>query len=46
LGLVRLHCRDVGLAGLAADPRWQAAVASARELVERPALQLEGDRPA
>jgi beta-N-acetylhexosaminidase len=46
LRLVRLHGRDGGHAALAADPRWQAAVASARELVERPALQLEGDRPA
>ena len=31
---------------LAADPRWQAAVTAARDLVERPALKLEGDRLA
>jgi beta-N-acetylhexosaminidase len=42
--LVRLHGRDAGEAALASDPRWQSAVAAARELVERPALQLEGDR--
>ncbi len=46
LRLVRLHGRDAGHDALATDPRWQAAAASARELVERPALQLEGDRPA
>ena len=46
LRLVRLHGRDAALDALASDPRWQAAAASARELVERPALQLEGDRPA
>jgi hypothetical protein len=28
------------------EPRWHAAVASARECVERPALRLEGDLPA
>ncbi len=43
--LVRLHGRDTGSQTLAADPRWQTAVASARDLTERPALQLEGDRP-
>jgi hypothetical protein len=31
---------------LASDARWQSAVAAARELVERPALQLDGDLPA
>ena len=44
--LVRLHGRDAGPAPLAADARWQSAVAAARELAERPALQLEGDRQA
>jgi beta-N-acetylhexosaminidase len=43
--LVRLHGRETGPA-LAADPRWQAAVAAARDLTERPALQLEGESPA
>jgi len=44
--MARLHGREG--AGLApeSDPRWQLAVAAARECVERPALQLEGDRPA
>ena len=42
--LVRLHGRDTAGGTLAADPRWQAAVAAARDLVARPALQLEGDR--
>jgi len=44
--LVRLHGRDAGDSGLISDPRWQSAVAAAREVVERPALQLEGERPA
>jgi beta-N-acetylhexosaminidase len=44
--LVRLHGRDGTQAPLAGDPRWQGAVAAARELVERPALTLEGERPA
>ena len=44
--LARLHGRDAGPAPLDRDPRWQAAVAAARSLVDRPALQLEGDRPA
>ena len=44
--LVRLHGRDTGSPSLASDPRWQAAVASARDLTERPALRLEADRPA
>jgi beta-N-acetylhexosaminidase len=44
--LVRLHGRDGVQASLASDPRWQAAVAAASELVERPALTLEGERPA
>lgn len=42
--LVRLHGREAAEAPLASLPRWQSAVASARELLERPALQLEGDR--
>jgi beta-N-acetylhexosaminidase len=42
--LVRLHGRDAPTQPLAAQPRWQSAVASARELIERPALQLEGDK--
>jgi beta-N-acetylhexosaminidase len=46
LRLVRLHGREPAPAPLASDPRWQSAVAAARELVERPALQLEGDLPA
>ena len=44
LRLVRLHGREAGEGVLAADPRWQVAVAAARELVERPALRLEGER--
>jgi beta-N-acetylhexosaminidase len=44
--LVRLHGRDPASTALAADPRWQAATAAARDLVERPALRLEGDRLA
>jgi beta-N-acetylhexosaminidase len=44
--LVRLHGRDGVQASLTGDPRWQAAVAAASELVERPALTLEGERPA
>jgi beta-N-acetylhexosaminidase len=43
--LVRLHGREPGKE-LDADPRWHTAVAAARELTDRPALQLEGDRPA
>jgi beta-N-acetylhexosaminidase len=42
--LVRLHGRDAAAESLAAHPRWQSAVAAARELIERPALQLEGDK--
>jgi beta-N-acetylhexosaminidase len=42
--LVRLHGRDTASRTLASDPRWQAAVAAAHDLVARPALQLEGDR--
>lgn len=42
--LVRLHGRDGATAALAGSPRWQSAVASARELIDRPALRLEGDR--
>jgi beta-N-acetylhexosaminidase len=44
--LVRLHGREAAPPALATDPRWQAAAAAARDLVERPALQLEGDRLA
>lgn len=44
--LVRLHGRDAGGSSFAGDPRWQSAVAAAREITDRPALQLEGDRPA
>jgi beta-N-acetylhexosaminidase len=43
--LARLHGRG-GAPALAGDPRWQAATAAARELAERPALRLEGGRPA
>ncbi len=42
--LVRLHGREATGESLASLPRWQSAVAAARELTERPALQLEGDR--
>ncbi|MGH8250424.1 MAG: beta-N-acetylhexosaminidase [Steroidobacteraceae bacterium] len=44
--LARLHGRDGTAATLASDPRWQSAVAAARETVERPVLQLEAERPA
>jgi len=44
--LVRLHGREPGEPALASDPRWQTAIAAAREITERPALQLEGERPA
>ncbi|MGQ0383351.1 MAG: beta-N-acetylhexosaminidase [Gammaproteobacteria bacterium] len=43
--LARLHGRGPAPA-LAADPRWQAAVAAAHDCTERPALRLEGWRPA
>ena len=46
LRLARLHGRDGGGLPLDTEPRWHAAVASARECVERPALRLEGDMPA
>ena len=46
LRLVRLHGREVAESMVASDPRWQAAVAAARDCVDRPALQLEGERPA
>ncbi len=46
LRLVRLHGRDVTGASFRDDPRWHAAVAAARECLERPALQLDGDRLA
>jgi beta-N-acetylhexosaminidase len=41
--LVRLHGREPESPSLAASPRWQSAVAASRELVERPALRLEGE---
>jgi hypothetical protein len=44
--LARLHGRDAGPAPVERDARWQGAVAAARSLVDRPALQLDGDRPA
>jgi len=44
--LARLHGREADAQPLAANPRWQGAVAAARELTERPALQLDGDRLA
>jgi beta-N-acetylhexosaminidase len=44
--LARLHGRDAGPAPVEHDARWQVAVAAARSLVDRPALQLDGDRPA
>ncbi|MGH8222678.1 MAG: beta-N-acetylhexosaminidase [Woeseiaceae bacterium] len=44
LRLVRLHGREVADPMLASDPRWQTAVAAAQACVERPALQLEGER--
>ena len=43
LRLARLHGRDGGGLPLDTDPRWHAAVANARECIERPALRLEGD---
>jgi beta-N-acetylhexosaminidase len=43
--LVRLHGREPANA-LASDPRWQAAIAAARELTDRPALELDGKSPA
>ncbi len=46
LRLARLHGRDGSGLPLDTDPRWHAAVASARECIERPALRLEGDLPA
>jgi beta-N-acetylhexosaminidase len=46
LRLARLHGRDAGPAPIGQDARWQGAVAAARSLVERPALELEGGRPA
>jgi len=44
--LARLHGRDPGPAAFERDARWQGAVAAAKSLVERPALELQGDRPA
>lgn len=44
--LVRLHGRDADPQALAANPRWQAAVVAAREFMEPPPLELDGERPA
>lgn len=44
--LARLHGRDGAGRAFAQDPRWAAAVAAAHDCVERPALRLEGGRPA
>jgi beta-N-acetylhexosaminidase len=44
--LVRLHGRDADTQALASNPRWQTAVAAARELMEPPPLELDGERPA
>ena len=41
--LVRLHGRE-GASSPSSDARWQAAVAAARELTERPVLALEGGK--
>ncbi|MBM4218680.1 MAG: beta-N-acetylhexosaminidase [Gammaproteobacteria bacterium] len=41
--LARLHGRGPDRQGLAANPRWQSAVAVARALTDRPALMLDGD---
>ena len=46
LRLVRLHGRDAEPSPLDHTPRWQEAVAAARGLIERPALELDGERPA
>ena len=46
LRLVRLHGREAEPSPLHGNPRWQAAVAAARGLIERPALELDGERPA
>ncbi len=43
--VARLHGRGAAPV-LAGDPRWQAATIAARELADRPALRLEGGRPA
>lgn len=42
--LARLHGREADASSLAENPRWQGAVAAARELGERPPLTLDGDR--
>jgi beta-N-acetylhexosaminidase len=41
--LARLHAREPDAQPLASNPRWRNAVAAAREMVERPALTLDGD---
>lgn len=44
--LARLHGRDSASGALADDPRWRQATAAARDALARPALQLDGERPA
>jgi beta-N-acetylhexosaminidase len=44
--MVRLHGREADPQALAANPRWQTAVAAARELTDRPPLELDGERSA
>jgi beta-N-acetylhexosaminidase len=44
--LARLHGRDAETDSIVRGARWEGAVAAARGLVDRPALELEGDRPA
>jgi beta-N-acetylhexosaminidase len=45
--LVRLHGREARDSTLDRNPRWQSAVAAARGIVDRPALELDGvERPA
>jgi len=47
LRLARLHGRDGLESGaLKSDPRWLEGVTAARRCMERPELQLEGDRNA
>jgi beta-N-acetylhexosaminidase len=46
LRLVRLHGRDADLSELRHQPRWQSAVSAAAGLVERPTLELDGERTA
>jgi hypothetical protein len=44
--LARLHGRDAGAGAGPSDARRLAAVAAAQECLARPALRLEGERPA